>query len=175
MAWKRMFQKLSLVLTVLVVFLVFAPVRTMAQGQAGIRVGVSADPGQFFFGGHVETAPLLENFSFRPNAEVGLGDGLVVIALNVEFAYRIPLENRPWMVLIGGGPALNVFSFDDNEGRGRGRDNVGGGFNILVGLEHREGLFTEFKVGMSDSPDVKFTVGYSFLSKAPVVSPSRVR
>jgi hypothetical protein len=39
---------------------------------------------------------------------------------------------------------------------------VGGGFNILVGLEHKKGLFTEFKVGFADSPDIKFAVGYVF-------------
>ena len=40
--------------------------------------------------------------------------------------------------------------------------DVEGGFNVLVGLQHRQGLFTEFKVGAIDSPSVKFTVGYAF-------------
>lgn len=95
---------------------------------------------------------------------MGIGDDLVLIALNLEFAYRIPLRNRPWAVLIGAGPALNIFSFDEDNRPGRGRDDteVEGGFNILVGLEHSGGLFTEFKVGASDSPELKFTVGYSF-------------
>jgi hypothetical protein len=40
--------------------------------------------------------------------------------------------------------------------------NAGGGFNILLGVEHQKGLFTELKVGMVDSPSVKFAVGYIF-------------
>jgi len=136
---------------------------TAAQEHVGIRVGVSGDPDQFVFGGHIETAPLLDRLVFRPNAEIGLGSGLVLIAFNLEFAYKIPLDDSPWTVYVGAGPALNILSFSDDGGRrGRGDTELEGGFNILLGAEHGEGLFTEFKVGTSDSPDVKFMIGYSF-------------
>ena len=134
-----------------------------AQEQVGIRAGVSGDPDQFVFGGHIETSPLLDRLVFRPNAEIGIGDDLVLIALNLEFAYKIPIEDNPWTVYVGAGPALNILSFSDNgDGRGRDDTDVEGGFNILLGAEHGGGLFTEFKVGASHSPDVKFMVGYSF-------------
>ncbi len=81
----------------------------------------------------------------------------------MEFAYKMPLEDSPWTVYVGAGPALNILSFsDDGDRRGRDDTEVEGGFNILLGAEHAEGLFTEFKVGVSDSPDLKFMVGYSF-------------
>ncbi len=135
-----------------------------AQERTGIRAGVSGDPDQFVFGGHIETSPLLDRLVFRPNAEIGLGNDLVLIALNLEFAYKIPIEDNPWTAYVGAGPALNILSFGDNDGRGRGRDgtDVEGGFNILLGVEHDEGLFTEFKIGASGSPDLKVLVGYSF-------------
>ncbi len=134
-----------------------------AQEQVGIRAGVSDDPNQFVFGGHIETSPLLDRLVFRPNAEIGLGNDLVLIALNLEFAYKIPIEGNPWTAYVGAGPALNILSFSDDGGR-RGRDDTEaeGGFNILLGVEHDEGLFTEFKIGAGDSPDLKFLVGYSF-------------
>lgn len=132
-----------------------------AQEQVGIRAGVSGDPDQFVFGGHLETAPLLDRLVFRPNAEIGLGSDLVLLALNLEFAYKIPLEDKPWIVYFGGGPALNILNFSDDRRRGDDTE-VEGGFNILVGAEHTEGLFTEFKVGFSHSPELKFLVGYSF-------------
>lgn len=134
-----------------------------AQEHAGIRVGVSGDPDQFVFGGHIETAPLLDRLVFRPNAEIGLGSDLVLTAFNLEFAYKIPLDDSPWTIYVGAGPALNILSFSDDGGR-RGRDDteLEGGFNILLGAEHGEGLFTEFKVGTSDSPDVKLMIGSSF-------------
>jgi hypothetical protein len=131
-----------------------------AQTQVGVRAGVSADPDQFFFGGHFETEPILERLTFRPNVEIGVGDDLTLIALNIEFVYSIPLDNQPWRVYLGGGPAANVYS---HGGNGRGGDSgVEGGFNLLAGLQHRRGLFTEIKVGALDSPSVKFTVGYAF-------------
>jgi hypothetical protein len=40
--------------------------------------------------------------------------------------------------------------------------NSEAGVNFLVGVEHRRGLFFEFKVGALDSPDVKLGVGWTF-------------
>ena len=126
-----------------------------AQSKAGVRAGVSGDPDQFYFGGHIETKPLIDHLTFRPNVEVGLGDDVTLVAANIEFAYWIPIRNKPWSVYLGGGPALVIADRHDDT-------DVGGGFNILVGVQHRKGLFTELKVGFADSPDIKFGVGYAF-------------
>jgi len=137
---------------VFVICLAAAPAR--AQGL-GINAGVSADPDQFYFGIGYETAELLERLRFRPNLEVGVGDDATLITANFEFAYRIPVNKKPWSVYVGGGPALVIsHSHDDTD--------AGGGFNILLGLAHRRGLFTEIKVGVIDSPGFKFGVGYRF-------------
>jgi hypothetical protein len=130
-----------------------------AAAQIGVRAGVSGDPDQFFFGAHVESAPLVDHLRFRPNVEFGVGDDLTLVALNFEFAYSIPLRNKPWRVYLGGGPAANIYSFDDRHGGGT---DVEPGFNILIGVQHTKGLFAEFKIGTIDSPDIKFTVGYVF-------------
>jgi hypothetical protein len=138
------------------------PGKARAQERAGARAGVSSDPTQFYFGGHLETRPLVEHLSFRPNVEIGLGDDSTLVAFNFEFVYGIPLPDRsPWRVYLGGGPALNIRSFWDSSPRGDGAD-TGGGFNVLVGLEHRDGFFGEVKVGAIDSPSFKFAVGYNF-------------
>jgi len=126
-----------------------------AQAHFGIRAGASADPDQFFFGGHVETKPLMKNLTFRPNVEIGLGDDITTVAMNIEFAYWIPLENKPWRLYVGGGPAANFYDFE-------GDSDIKGGFNLLVGGQHNGGLFVEFKLGLVDSPEVKFAVGYAF-------------
>jgi len=124
-----------------------------AQGL-GILAGVSAEPDQFYFGIGYETAELLERLRFRPNLEVGVGDGTTTTA-NFEFAYRIPIQKKPWSVYVGGGPAFVLTHAHDNT-------DAGGGFNILLGVAHRRGLFTEIKVGAIDSPNFKFGVGYRF-------------
>ena len=127
--------------------------RAQAQG-VGLNAGVSADPDQFYFGVGYETAELLERLRFRPNLEIGVGDGSLITA-NFEFAYRIPIQRKPWHVYVGGGPALVISHAHDDT-------DAGGGFNILLGLAHRRGLFTEIKVGVIDSPSFKFGVGYRF-------------
>jgi len=151
-----MIRATVLILSVLLVGA--APVA--AQSHVGVRAGASGDPGQFFFGGHIESQPLAESVTFRPNVEVGVGHDVTVAAINLEFAWWLPAQARPWRVYLGGGPAAVIRSHHD--GRGRGDGNVGGGFNLLLGAQHRDGLFGEFKVGLIDSPEVKVTIGYAF-------------
>lgn len=126
-----------------------------ASGQSlGGRVGVSSDPDQFYFGAHVETAPLADRIRFRPNIEVGVGDDLTLTALNFEFAYHFPQRNG-WNVYAGAGPALNII-------RRHGNNESEGGFNVLLGVQHERGLFFEVKAGAVDSPNFKLGFGYIF-------------
>ena len=74
-----------------VVVCVFSAAPAEAQTHVGIRAGVSADPDQFFFGGHIESRPLIERLTFRPNVELGIGDDLTVFTGNLEFVYSVPL------------------------------------------------------------------------------------
>ncbi len=147
----RRFVRWSVLATVLCLL----PAHAWAQ-SAGVRVGVSSDPTQFYFGGHYETGPLIPHLHFRPNLEVGLGDSRTLFTANFEFAYYVPIPNQPWNVYFGGGPSLVI---DHPTG---GETGTGGGFNLLIGLSHRQGLFTELKVGLGDSPELKFGVGYTF-------------
>jgi hypothetical protein len=153
----------TLVLVTFVVagWMLAAPGPALAQKGFGVRAGVSGDPDQFIFGGHYDTGPFIERLSFRPNAEVGVGDNRTTLAVNFEFAYWFPLQKKPWSLYAGGGPALVVYDY--NEGSGHdGRTDTEPGFNLLFGVAHRGGLFAEVKAGLIDSPAVKFTVGYTF-------------
>lgn len=132
-----------------------------AQGGAGLRAGVSLDPDQFYLGGHLEVGPVLERLWFRPNLEVGLGSNRTLVALNGEFAYQFPLVRSQWRAYVGGGPALNLIRFEAGPFPVRDTE-AEGGFNLLLGLEHSRGLFTELKFGLLDSPAVKLGVGFTF-------------
>jgi hypothetical protein len=134
---------------------IFSSTPALAQ-DAGIRGGISVDPDQFYFGGHLETSPIFDRVYFRPNVEVGIGDNLTLIAANMEFVYKFS-RTRPWNIYAGAGPALNIFIPD-----GDGDSDTEAGFNALVGLESSRGLFFEFKMGVADSPDFKFGVGYTW-------------
>ena len=75
-------------------------------------------------------------------------------AINLEFTYAFT-ETRPWNIYAGGGPAINWYNFEDDS-------EAEAGFNFLVGAKSRTGLFFEMKIGVMDSPDLKFGVGYTF-------------
>jgi hypothetical protein len=143
------------------VFLLLAVIICLASGSAmaqtgfGLRAGVTIDPDQFHFGPHFVSDPLIGDLTFRPNLEIGVLSDLTTVAVNFEFAYKIPIPNTYFSAYVGAGPALNVFRF-------AGDTSSGGGFNVLLGAEHESGLFGELKVGAFDSPDFKFTVGFTF-------------
>jgi hypothetical protein len=122
--------------------------------SGGVRAGASVDPDQFYFGGHVETHPLVDRVHFRPNVEIGVGDDTTLVAFNFDLAYKFP-GNRHWTPYVFGGPALNIINAHDDT-------DAGGGFNFGLGIEHRQGLFGEIKVGVIDSPNFKIGIGYRF-------------
>jgi hypothetical protein len=126
-----------------------------AQEGPGVRAGLSANPDQFFFGGHYVTKPLVDRLRFQPNVEAGFGSNSTLVAFNVEFGFWMRL-NPDWQVYVGGGPAMNLYSSDRHDG-----SDVEPGFNVLAGIRRRGGLFVELKVGVLDSPDVKLAVGYT--------------
>jgi hypothetical protein len=137
------------------VVLLASPIRAAAQA-GGVRGGVSVDPDQFYVGGHYETGPLVDRLHFKPNIEAGFGDHLTLIGINFEFVYKFR-SRGPWSIYAGGGPAINIFSFDDFDD-----SETEPGMNFLVGAESRRGLFFEMKIGAIDSPDLKFGVGWTF-------------
>jgi hypothetical protein len=136
--------------------LAVATLATPAQAQVspGVRAGASLNPDQFYLGGHLETAPLVDRLHFRPNVELGFGDDVTLVAFNLEFVYLFP-SRQPWSLYAGAGPAINYYVFSDTS-------DAKGGFNILIGGQRRDGLFFETKIGVIDSPDLKFGVGYTF-------------
>lgn len=147
-------------LSLSLVFLAF-PSRVDAQIPIGVRAGVSVDPDQFYFGAHAESGPMIREVRFRPNVEAGIGDNRTVIALNGEFIRRFALDDG-YAAYLGAGPAIVITSRDLPRDSSDTDTDVGPGFNFLVGLDFPEPFFVELKVGVIDSPRVKFGVGYTF-------------
>ena|SRR5688572_5676850 len=138
----------------------FAAGSASAQSGIGIRAGAGADPDQFYFGAHMDVKEIVERFWFRPNAEIGVGDGLTLFSLNGEFVYDIPIKSsKQWVPYVGGGPAFLIGSFRTPSGRDT---ETGGGFNFLGGIRQRKGFMGEFKIGAFDSPEFKLGVGWTW-------------
>ena len=134
----------------------FAGLASPAQAQGpGVRAGVSVDPDQFYVGGHFETDELIDQLYLRPNLEVGFGDDVTTLAVNIEAIYKIPLKNRrDTSFYAGGGPAIIVYDRDNGS-------DTKGGLNLLAGLEFGK-FFFEVKGGVFDAPNLKVGIGYTF-------------
>lgn len=126
-----------------------------AQVAPGVQAGISLDPDQFYFGGHLETTPLIDRLRFRPSVDIGIGDDITVVSGNFDFTYTFP-GAQLWNLYVGAGPSINWYDFDN------GGSDTEGGFNFIIGAKNRGRLFFELKVGMEGSPDLKFGVGYTF-------------
>jgi hypothetical protein len=126
------------------------------QSTLGARAGASGGPEQFFVGAHVETPSLGHNVTFRPNAEIGFGSDLTLLAVNLDLVHWSRIPNTEWRVYAGGGVATNLIfdDFDEN-------DILDGNVNAVIGVQHTSGLYAEMRVGMT--PGVKVAVGYVIL------------
>ena len=157
----RILKRRLILALMLVAFALVVPVTPALAQEAGpgVRIGVSGSPAQFYFGAHYNTDPIVDRLSFRPNLEVGLGDDRTSVCGNFEFAYWWKIPDHPWHVYAGGGPAVVVYRFTEGAG---GSTDVKAGFNLLLGTEHKSGLFVELKLGLIDSPEVKFGIGYTW-------------
>jgi hypothetical protein len=125
-----------------------------AQVRIGVQGGVSIDPDQIYFGGHVRSAPLVDRVRFRPSVDIGIGEDITMVAFNFDFTYGFPARG-PWNLYVGGGPNVNFRHIE-------GGSNTGAGFEFIVGAQQRDGLFFEAKIGTGDAANLKLGVGYTF-------------
>lgn len=146
-----------------IVLLVGATAPALAQQPGiGVRAGVSAGPDQFYFGAHYDTGPLFDKLSFRPNAEIGVGNDQTTVAGNFEFVYWWPIRRHPWNIYAGGGPAIVYYDHGNPHHDDNGDSDVDPGFNLVIGVAHRSGFFSEIKIGLIDSPEFKFGIGWTW-------------
>lgn len=119
----------------------------------GVRGGASGNPEQGFVGVHVETPNLGHNTTLRPTADLGFGNDLTLLSVNLDLVHWSLIPNTTWRVYAGGGVGTNLV-FDDFEGN----DILDGNINAVIGVQHTSGLYAEIRVGMT--PGVKVAAGY---------------
>ena len=146
------FQRRFLVVTAVLAVLLLINGGAEAQG-IGFQGGVSVDPEQGYFGTHVETPELFQNFRFRPGIDGGFGGDFSLAALNIEFLYNFAI-GRSWSVYQGGGPAVVFLRQND-------QISTHGGSFYTFGFAHESGFFTDFKLGYGTVPTLKFGVGFT--------------
>lgn len=132
---------------------------TAAAAGIGPRVGLSIDPDQVHAGLHVHAAEMSQHVAFHPSFDFGAGDDIVLFAANLDFKYVFSQKMDRWRPFLGGGPGLFVSNYD---GAGSNTD-VGVAFVGGMQTATRRGyFFGEMRLGLVDSPDIKFTAGWIF-------------
>lgn len=146
----------------LVLLSLSCPAVALANGW-GPRVGVAVDPDLIQFGLHADLGNLSQHVTFQPSGELGVGDDLTVISLNMDFAYRFTNRWDVWSPYLGGGMGVHFINYDNGF---RDGDDTDTGASVLGGIQRGLGngsrFFLETKLGIFDSPDVRFTAGWTF-------------
>ncbi len=131
----------------------------------GPRVGFSTDPSQLVFGGQATFGPIVDDLTFDPSLEIGLGDHVTTIAGNFDLHYHFHIKNSRWMPYAGAGATIMNYSFDNNYPNHDNNSTEGGGSLIVgAGAPTSSGnrFFAELKFGLGDVPSFKAMVGWNF-------------
>lgn len=128
----------------------------------GPRVGLTINPDQFHFGGHIDFGDLANNLMMLPNLEIGLGDDFTTIAPTFELDYRFREDWGVWTPYLGGGVGPVFYSHDN--GNSNSELALYLQFGVGKGSAGSESghFFIEGKLGLVDAPDAKVTVGWTF-------------
>ncbi len=145
-----------------------APSAAFATGW-GPHLGLTVNPDQFHFGLHLQSGAIGTGISWRPNFDLGIGDGVTVAAVNLEVIRRFPVSPNDWAPFVGGGIGANFNEHDTPRYAGNA-DGLGSnfetgvGFNLIAGFERNlggESIFAEARLGLIDAPGLKITVGWT--------------
>ncbi len=126
-----------------------------SAAEYGMRAGLSLSPDQFVIGGHVDLGQTIGVMRLVPNIELGLGNDVTLVAFNGDLIFDFP--ESPWS--LGGELGLNFADYDHGSSTDLGLSVLG---NYRLGLSSGKTLILEAKLGLLDSPDAKFTVGWNF-------------
>lgn len=171
MKYRRSILVAAALVTLVALFALIAPAVAKADAESGLgfrgwgpRLGISINPDQFYFGGHLDIGNLARHVRFQPNAELGFGDHVKLFTLNAEAAYRFYSAWNVWTPYVGGGIGMNFKTVDLPRG---GHDSTTDlGINVLGGIERGlasgDRFFIEAKFSLDDVPDAKFGIGWTF-------------
>jgi hypothetical protein len=145
-----------------------AATRSARIHGVGPRLGFTINPDQFHFGGHLDIGDLAPRLMMMPNIEIGVGQNLTTVAPTFELDYRFRSEwGAVWTPYVGGGvgPIFYSTHHGDYIVQHGGSDNGLGLYaqaGIAKSISGAGNFFIEFKLGLADAPDAKFTIGWTF-------------
>lgn len=152
----------SLILALLLSLTAFGGNRPAGFRGIGPRLGVTLNPDQFHFGGHIDFGDLAENLMMLPNVEIGLGDNFTTVSPTFELDYRFRSDWGAWTPYLGGG--IGPVFYSAKHGGSSSELALYLQFGIGKGSAGSQAghFFIEGKLGLVDAPDFKATVGWTF-------------
>lgn len=159
----RKFIVTSLILVGLIFsFFTLANARSSGYHGIGPRIGLTVNPDQFHFGGHIDFGDLANNLMMLPNLEIGIGENLTTVAPSFELDYRFRSDWGAWTPYLGGG--IGPIFYSHKNGGSSSDLGLYMQFGIGKGSSYSETghFFIEGKLGLADAPDFKATVGWTF-------------
>ncbi len=159
-----MFKKspVSFVLACTVIFMSGSATAGTLHHPLNARAGITSwgQITQMHFGLQADWGEFAENLALMPGVEVGLGDDFTILTFNGDVVYRsTELVSRPWEMYGGGSLSFNVV---DGPHGGVDTDlGISGLLGLTRDLSNGHTALMEIRVGLIDSPDWKFTLGYS--------------
>lgn len=136
----------------------------------GPQLGLTVNPDQFHMGLHMHVGTQGIGFHLRPNFDVGFGDGVTVVAVNLDVVRRFAPGHDNWAPFLGGGFGANFSEFDTRRPtpgnpQGLGSNFESGlGFTVVFGLETNlggEAISVQARIGIVDAPECKLTAGWT--------------
>ncbi len=151
-----------LALGTLTTLTVSADARTAGYHGIGPRLGMTVNPDQFHFGGHIDFGDLADRLMMLPNIEIGVGDNLTTVAPSFELDYRFRSDWGVWTPYLGGG--IGPIFYSAKGGGSASEFGLYAQFGIGKGSSKSESghFFIEGKLGLADAPDFKATIGWTF-------------
>ena len=152
----------SLIIGLLCSVSAFGSKRPAGFHGIGPRVGLTVNPDQIHFGGHIDFGDLADNLMMLPNLEIGFGDNLTTVAPSFELDYRFRSDWGVWTPYLGGG--LGPVFYSVKRGGSHSEFGLYLQFGVGKGSARNESghFFIEGKLGLVDAPDFKATVGWTF-------------
>jgi hypothetical protein len=141
--------------------------REARRFHAGFQGGFALDPELIHLGVHARLGPIFsKNLYIRPNATFAYGEITKMFGFNLDLLYSLPFAvGARRAVYFGVGPGFN---FAEQTAAGQGVSfsefHYDSALNLMIGVQHRGGLFTELRTSVyaHPAPVLWLTVGYSF-------------
>jgi hypothetical protein len=142
--------------------------RSAKKYKFGFQGGINLDPETIDIGVNARFGPFFtKNLSFRPSVDFAWGEVTRMFGINADVIYNLPFNvGARKYVYFGAGPAFNFVeqSFSAEGGVDFSQFKFDAALNVLLGIQYRNGFFTEVKTAVYAAPAPVFhlVVGYTF-------------